>query len=303
MLDINRHDSKVTLADDEIRMNQSSVLDRFIHQCKTIIPAFSKGEAKSLPTTPQITLAGPLTRPSILQLALCLFSLAIFAIAYKYLERDYKNFLALGPGGTPPSFRGYIKLLFISLFKLRDPYIAPAVPPRLRPPNGFLKHLQARHGPRPLVAGVAPQRQLTQNCSGQMIPALQTAIRELADECPSHWYVAKSAFEKHNDALFSKFKTFTEPDYYGEIVHAHACDGSMHLTLHPEDVKIVLEKGWGERHPLAHGKTWWWHAPCPRGFMIIYAPRDAAELQQVKSIIRAAAWWVSGVDSRKEEAR
>ena len=76
----------------------------------------------------------------------------------------------------------------------------------------------------------------------------------------------------------------------------------MHLALHPADVKIVLEKSWGERHPLARGRTWWWHAPVPRGFMIIYGPRDEVELQQVKSIIRAAAWWVSGVDSRKGKA-
>ena len=130
--------------------------------------------------------------------------------------------------------------------------------------------------------------------------ALQDSIRELADECPSHWYVGISTFEKHDEALFSKFKTSTDPDHHVEIVHSHARDGSMHLHLHPEDMKIVLGKGWGERHPLARGRTWWWHWPCPRCFMLIYGPRDKAELQQVKSIIRAAAWWVSGVDSRKE---
>lgn len=283
-------------------MDLLSVPDRLIHQCKTVISTlFSKGETKSLPTTPQLALGGPLPRLSILQLALCLASLVIFAVAYRYFEQDYKTFLALGPGGTPYSFRGYTKLFFISLFKLRDPYNAPEPSPRIRPSNGFLKELQARQGPRPLVVGVAPQRQLTQNCPRPMVQVLQKTIRELADECPSHWYVATSAFEKHNEALFSRYKTFTEPDYYGEIVHSHTCDGSMHLTLHPEDVKIVLEKGWGERHPLAHGRTWWWHSPCPRGFMIIYAPRDQQELQQIKSIIRAAAWWVSGVDSRTEE--
>lgn len=218
-------------------------------------------------------------------------------------RKDYKTFLALGPGGTSYSFGGYTKLSLISFFKLRDPYHAPEMPSRLRPQKGFLSGLPARRGRRPQLAGIAPQRQITQICSPAMLQALQDTIRGLADECPSHWYVATSAFEKHNEALFSKFKTFTEPDYYGEIVHSHASDGSMHLVLHPEDVKIVLKQGWGERHPLARGKTWWWHSPCPRGFMIVYGPRDREELQHIKSIIRAAAWWVSGVGWRTDVPR
>lgn len=258
------------------------------------------GEIRSLSTTSPFAPLTPFARLNFLQLAICLSLLLLLGMGYKYIDQDYKMFLALGAGGTTYSFRGYTQLSFISLFRLRNPYMAPEMPLKLRPLYGFLKDLQPRRGRRPLLVGVAPQRQITQNASPNMIRALQGTIRELVDECPSHWYVATSAFEMHNEALFSKFKTFTEPDYYGEICHSHASDGSMHLTLHPEDVKIVLEKGWGERHPLAHGRTWWWHWPCPRGFMIIYGPRDMAELQQIKSIIRAAAWWVSGVRSRRD---
>lgn len=37
-------------------------------------------------------------------------------------------------------------------------------------------------------------------------------------------------------------------------IRAHSeTDGSLHLTLHPKDVKLVLERGWGQRHPLARG--------------------------------------------------
>ncbi len=282
-------------------INIVSVLDRLIHQNKTVLSKSCLNcESKSLPTLPLFTPATSLASLSFLQLALYLSSLVLFALAYKYIEQDYKTFLALGPGGTPYSFRGYTKLSFISLFKLRDPYIIPVLPAKLRPQNGFLKDLKARPGHRPHVVGVAPQRQVTQNPSLTMVRALQETIRQLVDECPSHWYVATSRFEKHNEALFSKFKTSIAPDHYVEIVHSHASDGSMHLVLHPEDMKIVLKKGWGERHPLARGTTWWWHWPVPRCFMLVYGPRDRAELQQIKSIIRAAAWWVSGVDARKE---
>ncbi len=279
----------------------SSLLNRMIHQYQSVLTTSSFNDgSRSLPTASPSPLFVPLTRLSFLHIALWFFSLVLFGMGYKYIERDYKLFLSLGPGGTPYSFRGYTKLSFISLFKLRDPYRVPVLLAKRRPANGFLEDLKPRQGPRPQLLGIAPQRQVTQNPSLEMIQTLQDTVREMANECPSHWYIARSTFEKHNEALFSKYRTSNEPDHYVEIVHAHKTDGSMHLHLHPEDMKIVLDKGWGERHPLARGTTWWWHWPCPRCFMIIYGPRDEAELQQIKSIIRAAAWWVSGVDCRKE---
>lgn len=34
----------------------------------------------------------------------------------------------------------------------------------------------------------------------------------------------------------------------------------------------------------------------PSGFMMVYAPRDEAELEVVKEIVAAACWWIGGVD-------
>jgi hypothetical protein len=64
------------------------------------------------------------------------------------------------------------------------------------------------------------------------------------------------------------------------------------MTLHPQDARIVLERGWGERHPLARGG--WLSRFVPIGFVMVYAPRDAEELEAVMEIIRAAIWWVGG---------
>ena len=64
------------------------------------------------------------------------------------------------------------------------------------------------------------------------------------------------------------------------------------MALHPADAKLVLERGWGERHPLARGG--WLTRFVPPTFLMVYAPRDEGEVGVVLEIIRAAAWWVSG---------
>jgi hypothetical protein len=68
----------------------------------------------------------------------------------------------------------------------------------------------------------------------------------------------------------------------------------MHLTLHPSDAKLMLENGWGERHPLARGG--WCRRFVPKEFVLIYAPRDEAEVDVVIEIVAASIWWVSGID-------
>ena len=80
----------------------------------------------------------------------------------------------------------------------------------------------------------------------------------------------------------------------GEIVHAHPSDGSMHLTLHPADAKVMIEAGWGERHPLAKGG--WCDRFVPVGFVIVYAPKDKDDLEMVMKIVEASWRWVSGHD-------
>lgn len=68
----------------------------------------------------------------------------------------------------------------------------------------------------------------------------------------------------------------------------------MHLTLHPADARIMIEAGWGERHPLARGG--WLERFVPRGFVMVYAPRTQEEIFVVLQLVRAAAWWVGGDD-------
>lgn len=78
------------------------------------------------------------------------------------------------------------------------------------------------------------------------------------------------------------------------MCHAHPSDGSLHLTLHPADAKVLLEMGWGERHPLAKGG--WFRRFVPREFVLVYAPRTEGDVGVVMDVVAAAVWWVSGVD-------
>lgn len=80
------------------------------------------------------------------------------------IHNDYENFLRLGPGGTPPTLSGYARLTWYRLFTLRDPFSPPLRDSTISPASGILlqQKLPYRPGPRPTVAGLAPQRQLTQ---------------------------------------------------------------------------------------------------------------------------------------------
>ena len=76
-----------------------------------------------------------------------------------------------------------------------------------------------------------------------------------------------------------------------EVAHLHGTECSLHMTLHPLDAAVVIQRGWGERHPLAGRGNW-----VPSGFMMVYSPRTDAEVRTVVEIVRAGGWWVGGVE-------
>lgn len=65
-----------------------------------------------------------------------------------------------------------------------------------------------------------------------------------------------------------------------EFAHFHpAPDGSMHLGLPVEDARYVIEKGWGELHPVAK------MGYLPTNFIMLYAPRNEEEILIAQKII------------------
>lgn len=222
-----------------------------------------------------------------------------------HIHADYRAFKSLGPGGTPQTPLGYLRIKLLSLFALRDPRTPAAIPPTLVPQAGQLRSLAARAGPRPCVVGIAPHRQTTQRAPAGVFGALGAAMDALAADPARRLVTGTSCFEKHGPGLFSAAPATRSANCAGEVCHAHPSDGSLHLTLHPADARLVIERGWGERHPLARGG--WLSRFVPGGFVMVYAPRDEREVEVVGRIVEAAVWWVGGVDVRakgdEEKAR
>lgn len=217
-----------------------------------------------------------------------------------YIHKDYKAFLKLGPGGTPSTPLGYLKIKLLSIICLRDPHRPLPIPPHFRPQKGYFSEdaLPQRSGSTPVVAGIAPQRQQTQKSDGEIYKHLVSRIKALAGDSRNHLLERTSCFEKNSSGLFTSIPITRTCG--GEICHAHPSDGSMHLTMHPADANLMIEKGWGERHPLARGG--WCRRFVPREFCLIYAPRDELEVEIVMRIVAASIWWVSGIDVNGEEA-
>ena len=210
------------------------------------------------------------------------------------IRHDYEAFLALGPGGTPSTFLGYLKITCLRLVTLKDPFTPPILEEPITPVTGYFEHhnttLTSRDGPRPTVAGIAPQRQLDQPGSRPAYLTLRSALENTAVRHSARARTGTSCFEKQGLALFAISPV--NATCRGEICHVHHSDRSLHMNLHPKDAAVVLEKGWGQRHPLAKGGLGGGFVP--RTFTLIYAPRDEQELQTVLRIIEAAAWWVTG---------
>lgn len=212
-----------------------------------------------------------------------------------YIHYDYKAFISLGPGGTPSTPLGYLKIKLLSLVCLRDPLRPISIPPHFRPQKGYFTDtntLSPRKGERPLVQGIAPQRQQTHKSNAATYKKLITCLQALTQDPNNRLVERTSCFEKHSSGLFTNIPLTRICD--GEICHAHPSDGSMHLTLHPLDAKLMLETGWGERHPLARGG--WCRRFVPKEFVLVYAARDEDEVEIIMRIVAASIWWVSGID-------
>ncbi|GKT42309.1 uncharacterized protein ColSpa_02490 [Colletotrichum spaethianum] len=193
--------------------------------------------------------------------------------------------------------RGYIRIAWLRLWAIRDPFTAPDPDPSRLPKRGILRQaddphhrpLPYRPGPRPQVAGIAPQRQLDQHGTAPHYHALRRTLEKLAAGNPARFGTARSCLEKHGLGLFARHPVNVTCN--GEVCHVHDSDHSLHMNLHPEDIREVLAKGWGQRHPLAW-KGRLVRMPVPEEFVMVYAPRDDHELRIVCRIIEAAIWYV-----------
>lgn len=189
----------------------------------------------------QITLDGPSMALTILAIiaAVHLFQPSITCIIVAALPvpwiiyNDFQNFLLLGPGGTPSTVAGYLKITYLRLFALSDPYSPCTALTRTFPHVGLHQRasswLPLRSGPRPKIAGIAPHRQINQPGCRDSDAILRATLNNLASSHPALFTVGQSCFEKKGLALFAKNPI--NATCRGEICHVHHSGRSEMVQL------------------------------------------------------------------------
>ncbi|EXJ94999.1 hypothetical protein A1O1_00117 [Capronia coronata CBS 617.96] len=261
-------------------------------------------------TEPPQPTASPISIPSILSAT----TLTVFLISLVYwCVQDFRLYISLGPGGPPYNIWGWLLTSFIV-----RPFTLAADETTWTgdyPDTGCHKEIEAlpeRARGRPVVLGIAPQRQLTQLAEPDMNKRVLSLLSSAVQNNPKLLQQRLSEFEKHHIALFVHPSLFSKPANLpetairsrGELGHIHD-ETSLHLYFSPADAKVIIEKGWAERHRCARTQPWWFG--CKKfmfkigdTFLLLYAPRDEAEFGVLKTLIRASARFMTGQEDIAE---
>lgn len=147
--------------------------------------------------------------------------------------------------------------------------------------------LPRRRGPkpdatRPMRGERKPHKQLTQNAPGELQEQLFERARQLPNVSVGKSLVSvpgARAFHLDEEHAHGPRQAFQAGR---EFAHLHpAQDGSLHMALPPDLYDEVLANGWGEPHPVS-------------GTMLVWGPRDTAELEVVWSLIKASYAYANG---------
>ena len=152
--------------------------------------------------------------------------------------------------------------------------------------------LPKRSGPRPRTTSTNPHTQLEQNPERQVVEELTRRVFALpgVEERPSAISVPGAR------ALWLSEGVQAGPQEAfmigREFAHIHPMpDGSLHAALPPEVAQEAIRKGWAEQHPVARSGY------IPQNVVMIYAPRDAEEIEVVAGLVVEAHRYASGVAS------
>ncbi|KAF2193700.1 hypothetical protein K469DRAFT_691222 [Zopfia rhizophila CBS 207.26] len=221
-------------------------------------------------------------------------SLLLLPVIYYLI--DFKRWRALGTGGTPPTFRGYVKIKrwgYYNLWRRND-----LKDVSMLPTNGpaYLNHdlVPCRSGRRPTMTQWAlPQRQWPEPITSEALERLNNLMKDFAAKHVKYLRHGPSKTEggtgpaiyvlpdvKHINPLASKI--------FYEVAHVHPSDHSLHVYLSALDARLVIQQGWGRRFPID------WLAPA--SWIMVYAPRDEGDLEVIERIVKAAGLFATGGD-------
>ncbi|CAK7568686.1 MAG: hypothetical protein SEPTF4163_006686 [Sporothrix epigloea] len=236
--------------------------------------------------------------------------------------RSYHGYLAIGPGGLPYNVWGWLYQGTAQPFAVRnprDPSVFEKPSPEVLARYGGGTHAQRsylgndtplpeRQGPRPTVPGyTAPQRQTTEIGSDPATTRTEQEafLKIVAVANPGVLEIRPSLLEGNaTPALWATRALQLGAAYWDaadadalkrrgpvEVCHVHA-EASAHMQFSLGDAAVVVRSGWGEQHLLAGSPV----ARVPPTYLIVYSPRDAAELKIWKRLVMAAVRFAVGKD-------
>jgi 2-keto-4-pentenoate hydratase/2-oxohepta-3-ene-1,7-dioic acid hydratase in catechol pathway len=207
--------------------------------------------------------------------------------------KDYEDWVALGLGGIPHTLEGYTTVKMLGK-QMKDPLDVSRIAGDIDKPGDIkvLVDLPKREGAKPVIAPFAvPHRQMDQH-NDTITRNKQKQIFDAQVADANYNLIYKMSYlEKNSPGIFLKDSAAGNqtvvPISHAEVGHIHPTDGSMHIILSPSDTKEVIEKGWGELHGLAgQGRA-------AKTYMMVYSPRNEAELEITKKILEAAVKYAS----------
>lgn len=148
--------------------------------------------------------------------------------------------------------------------------------------------LGPRAGERPRTSTEGAHSQLSDRSSPELWGRLVARVFDLPGVSEVHSQVSPASSRA---VMLDDLRTARHPSTslsYAdplEPVHVHGVDDtSVHLCLPTELVAQVIEAGWGELHPYGdHGTE-----------LMVYGPRDDAELEVVLSLVKASLAFARG---------
>ncbi|MEW2505519.1 luciferase family protein [Amycolatopsis sp. NPDC047767] len=162
--------------------------------------------------------------------------------------------------------------------------------PGLQPARwAALETLPLRAGKRPDVSVTIPQQQLTGNAPAELQEKLFARVAALpgVHSTQSAISVPGARGFMVADGQAGPADAFLVPRA-GEFAHLHPrTDGSLHVALPVSLAAQAIERGWAVAHPLAGIRL-------TPGMVLVYGPRDEAELDVVTAIVSTSHAWATG---------
>jgi hypothetical protein len=147
--------------------------------------------------------------------------------------------------------------------------------------------LPRRHGPQPETTSPSRERPFPHSQVSQIAPEhLQARLLDHVASLPGvsvrdSLVSVPGARAFHLDPEVAKgpAEAFQRGTEFAHLHPAH--DGSLHATLPRDLYEGVLDKGWGEPHPIS-------------GTMMLFGPRDEQELEVLKQLLEASYSFAKG---------